>query len=327
MALQRNFSFFDKNEKGQGTFLGRTRASWFKIGVFYIIYYSFLSALIYFTVTTYANNLKQPGARAGTINTRLDQPGASIEPLNLIQDSQENQNYLDAEKEDGRENKAFVEKFQEFEESYITNKTVSVCRKGDVANKCCKIPNLAKIDTDAVRQSIKDYSPIFTIQMNKRFGWTPFNKEGQPNYPSPFVADSIQVTCRESQSDGAEVDKSQFKVENIGIEKAILPKYFPYHAKDKLDEEDPDFVAYNKPFLVFQIKPEDGAKSWKFKGDVKKQMKYFRCEIFADNIERPLTGTAFYDDASDNEKSWSNDLTKLGVGFVQFGFSYTDKQE
>lgn len=321
-----NIEFFSKNEKGQGTFLGRTVASWFKIGVFYIVYYSFLSALIYFTVTTYANNLKQPGGRAGTINTRLDQPGASVEPLNLIQDSNENQNYLDADNFKSRDNEAYVDQFLAFKKSYTDKQQhESNCRKGDVATKTCRIANVDKIVADALDDSIKNYSPMFTIQMNKRFGWTPFNKEGLADYPSPFVADSIQVTCREANADGSAVENSEFEIENIGVEKAILPKYFPYHANDKLPAGDSKFVEYNKPFLLFQIKPKNGADSWKYKQVVKKQMKYFRCAIHADNIEQPRVGDAFWNDAS--AQGWSNDLTKLGVGFVQFGFSYTDPQE
>merc|ERR1712157_404158 len=80
-----SFKLVDTNSNGETTFLGRTSTSWFKILLFYVIYYSCLSALIYFTVITYANKMPVVGDNQPKITTRVDMPGSSVQPFNLMQ--------------------------------------------------------------------------------------------------------------------------------------------------------------------------------------------------------------------------------------------------
>jgi len=50
-------------------------------------------------------------------------------------------------------------------------------------------------------------------------------------------------------------------------------------------------------------------------------MHYFRCNADADNLSVPKVG----DDLKDPiVKDWSTDLTKLRLGYTQFGFQYDE---
>lgn len=75
----------------EGTFLGRTASSWFKILGFYAIYYTFLGFLFYGSVQFGMIRIQQTnvlgmdkGAGRPVTNTRTDQPGVDAWPQNMV---------------------------------------------------------------------------------------------------------------------------------------------------------------------------------------------------------------------------------------------------
>lgn len=64
-----------------GTILGRTGKSWFKILLFYTLYYAFLSVLFVFSIRIYQGYLPKDRSR---IMTRVDQPGMTVFPHNKM---------------------------------------------------------------------------------------------------------------------------------------------------------------------------------------------------------------------------------------------------
>jgi hypothetical protein len=133
------------------------------------------------------------------------------------------------------------------------------------------------------------------------------------------------MACYESGPDGTRVEDSQFDIKLIGPEKSLRRSYCPYMAKDKHAGTDAKYLAYSKPFLMAQIspKPENTETAWTLTED--RLWKYFRCELLADNLSRPITGPDFYKSGSDI-KAVNNDLTKLSLGFAQFGFTFDEKK-
>merc|ERR1712109_118403 len=102
------------------------------------------------------------------------------------------------------------------------------------------------------------------------------NGYGLDNYPGRFFQNSVQIQC---------ADKNAVKSKN---------------------------VAYNKPFVLAQIKLKenvDKKDAWKTDDGA---FKYFRCQFFAENIDKPKVGKEF-NEGSPDVKSWSTDLTALKI--------------
>lgn len=300
-----------------GKLLGRDANSWIRILGFYAVYYSFLGFLIYFAVGQYASRMPAVGGSAPKIVTRTDMPGAGVWPFHSIDASNDKDGelHLSSKNENAEGNDLYRTHLTEFFESYANDEAVS-CKlpENNPEKNTCKVPNASFLSEQDINQSIKDKKPIVAVAVNKVFNWNPINRSNKLDN-GQFVANSVQMRCFETGSDGSPVENSKFSVSVIGTEKAILPSYYPYTAQDKLAEG--EAIQYNKPFLLAQINPlEDDA--WVLNTDQK--LKYFRCELLADNIQKPLVGADFYQ-ASDAVKSWSNDLNKLGIGFVQFAFT------
>jgi hypothetical protein len=298
-----------------GKLLGRDGKSWFRILGFYACYYSFLGFLIYFAVGKYAERMPLPGGTRGQINTRVDMPGAGVYPFSLIDSSidRDGELHLSSNNMGDDQNKAYLKHMQQFIDGYASGEECLGAK--NAKDVTCNVGNLKQLND--LEKALENKQPIVAVSINKIYGWTPINNNGLPN--QPFIKNSIQMTCGEAKSDGSPMEKSEFDVELLG-EKSIRPTFFPYLAKDKFAENSEDFLQYNKPFLVAQIKPKN-ENAWKLDTANKQKLKYFRCELFADNLERPKTGQNFYN-ANDDVKSWSNDLNKLGIGFVQFAFTF-----
>lgn len=86
------FELVGRNDAGQTTFLGRTGGSWFKITVFYIIYYTFLFFLAYGTISLRQNMLDTTtidgtvyGVNTPYIDTRISQAGLKVWPHHQAQ--------------------------------------------------------------------------------------------------------------------------------------------------------------------------------------------------------------------------------------------------
>jgi len=319
-----------------GKFLGRTTQSWAKILGFYAVYYTFLACLIYFTVTQYSDSLVQPGKDVSSyINTRHDQPGAGVYPFNsFVKDGDDSVIQLSTS-EDKNKGKNMNADYRTYTEEFLAKYTANsesavVCENPeDVLTKTCKVANSLTLQQAVtnLEDLVKEQTPIFMFALNKNFKWEPINNNKKlADNNVPFVKNSVEAECFEATNDGARVENSMFDVELLG-EKLIRPNHFPYVANDKGKEG--DAVPYNKPFLVGKIGLSSAAQAegksikqaWKLAD--KQTHKIFRCEFSADNVEKPVTGEKFFK-APASTQSWSNDLTKLGMGFTQFGFNYLD---
>ena len=320
------------NDKGQGTFLGRTTASWVKIMGFYVVYYTFLAGLIYFSVTSYADKLVQPGSnKAPKIVTRVDMPGSSVEPFNTIDSAIDGDGMIKLSFKDdsAKGNKAYLDAFDAFSKTIVTENTINCLgQSAEVktpADGPCAVSNGKFLNETVIRnlpQDLKDGQPTVAVMLNKVIGWTPINGYGLDNYPGRFFQNSVQIQCAETLLTGEIVaaDQSNFKVDLIGNELSLLSGYYPYQGGDKNAVKSKN-VAYIKPFVLAQIKLKEGVEkkeAWKTADGA---FKYFRCQFFAENIDKPKVGKEF-NEGTPAVKSWSTDLTALKIGFVEFGFSY-----
>jgi len=317
-----------------GKLLGRTGQSWARILGFYAVYYTFLAALIYFSVTQYADNLEQPGINVKSkINSRQDMPGASVFPFNSIKkDGDDNVIQLSADgKNKENHNELYIAHMKKWLESYQGKSQANaiVCNNAeDVKSSTCKIPN-AKVlekENDVLEESISKQTPIFTVALNKNYNWNPASTKNflpnQSNNLKPWEKNSVQVDCFEVDNASNKVENSKFNIDLLG-DNIIRPKFYPFIGQDKGGPV--GNFTYNKPFVVGKISAKEGKageNAWEVEKDSKIQWKLFRCEFYADNIQRPLTGEALKKAKDAGTQGWSEDLTKLGIGYTQFGFKY-----
>jgi hypothetical protein len=327
------FEFVGKNRQGQTTVLGRTGASWAKISLFYFIYYSLLAALIYFSVTLRADYLAtHPGDRkAPMITTRTDSPGAAVYPFQNITADIDGDGVLNFVTKLDDSKKAYIKAMDAFADSVNKHKGVDCSHKTvNVEDTTCRVEN-AQVLKDykaggAFEKAITDKSPLFAVNLNKIWNWQPINDgTGNNNFarPGKFVKNSVEMRCYQfSKLKGYEISAadSDFEITLVG-EPNLAPYYFPYIGQD-LGEN--NIVNYNKPFMIGQIIPKND-DAWTLKTDPesgKEEIsKNFRCDLLAKNIDRPKIGDDFWNGGADVQ-SWSNDLTKLSIGFVEFGFVF-----
>jgi len=106
-----------------GTVLGRTGKSWAKILFFYLIYYTLLALIFFYTLKVYEGTLdKKEGPR---LNSRLDQPGISIVPhQSQVDDNINNEFNLDTW------SKSKADLYKKYEDDYKIS-----CRSGNFVYK------------------------------------------------------------------------------------------------------------------------------------------------------------------------------------------------
>jgi len=341
--------------KAQPTLLGRTALSWAKILGYYCVYYSILACLSYTYIHTYQGHLPVPGEGGPKIRSRTDMPGAAVYPFNSIENAEDGDNNIvtlstDIKKE---QSKLYISTLEEFVKTYTVadsetsaNKTVYTCTDtDDITSKTCKVPNSNFFKNETIKDSVLNMSPYVTIALNKVINWHPLNKALWDDQVSKdftnsqdfkFIKNAVYFDCYESDISGAHIEekntkdsenagktptkesiKSNFNVDLVGIEKMILPKYFPYLGLDMRSETNK--IPYLKPFVIAQVKSTSNNETL-IKEHWGSSTHYFRCNIDADNIQSPRVGLAFENNPED--KGWSNDLSKLVLGYVQFGIKY-----
>lgn len=315
-----------------GNFLGRTLKSWAKILGFYALYYSFLAVLFYgFTVTFYLESRVLTNAPVGgkpaIANPRLDMPGAVVHPFKeLMEDGDINRFVMT---EDFIEHK-YCAKVAEFFKNKVdlNNKNSVDCSSKDhnSTNGICQVNTAITNNGDVIENLGKDFDmstckaltnlkkPMFAIDVNKIIGWTP-NQVG------------IHFNCYEYEKSSAEKLKEQtFKFKWLSSS-SIPSYYYPFNGVSKeqqvllpIDNRGPkgDRVEtcdtpkcktnkpYNKPFV-------GGIITGNF---AKGEEHLFRCDIFSDKINRQFDGN------TPDVKALNADLRKLGIGFVEFGYTF-----
>ena len=360
--MSQQFSSFvyhvDENDK-KARVLGRDAASWTRITIFYIVYYTLLGFIVTFTIRGYANvRLEPPGEKQSLIHTRLDQPGGHIIPMNQIQDTVDADNQIVLSKTYGKSHNEIYEyaflQFAEEVKSKNSNPNAKNCVIGDMEGynapmkdesltvgsedeeaeqsaaeptndfPVCKVSNADLITQENLEGWIAAETPVVGLALNKLVGWKPVNhkldSELIGNWNQEFVKDAVYAHCFETDTSGQAIKDSNLQVLPLqGSDAQLNPEFFPYHAKDVYEKES-DKTPWNRPFLLYQISKKDASiDTW---ADEKPH--YFSCYWDAQNIDRPQVPENWVGEGNENIKSWSSDLEKLGVGITKFSIMYKD---
>lgn len=340
--MSQQFSSFvyhvDENDK-KARVLGRDAASWTRITIFYIVYYTLLGFIVTFTIRGYAHvRLENPGEKSSLIHTRLDQPGGHVIPMNQISDAVdgENQIRLSSKNADGAHNGIYIHAFKKYAEAaQASSKKGQDCLKNKKDDSICKVSNADLITEENLKKWIADETPVFGLALNKLVGWTPVNHKLDSQLIGDnvsFVKDAVYAHCYETDASGSAIEDSNFEVKPLaGSEDHLGPQYFPYHAKD-MNVKESERVEWNRPFMLYQISKKNSTiDSWctAEDSDCKKAHHYshdkpfyFSCYWDAQNIDRPRRPEEWA--ANENVKAWSTDLEKLGVGVTKFSVMYVD---
>lgn len=337
-----SFVYHVDEEDKKARVLGRDAASWTRITIFYIVYYTLLGFLVTFTIRGYAHvRLEDPGEKTSLIHTRLDQPGGHIIPMNQISDQvdSENQIRLSSSDADSSHNGIYKHAFKEYaklvnEKNHAAN--AKECSVGDIKNAVnsempiCKVNNANLITEENLNKWISDETPVFGLALNKLVGWTPVNHKLDSQLMEEsdltFVKNAVYAHCYETDASGMAVEDSNLvvrplknSVPNLGSE------FFPYHAKD-MNVQENKRADWNRPFMLYQITKKDAnLDTWCTSEDSdceRDQPHYISCYWDAQNIDRPQRPEEWA--ANENVKAWSTDLEKLGVGVTKFSIMFSD---
>jgi len=308
-------------------FLGRTLESWFKLVAFYIVYYAFLTALFYFYVSKYQSTLPKIGGTQPYLQSRLDTPGLAAWPFNAMNgaefDGDNSKILLDHtnvkyDKSGNKFNIAYVNEMVNFLKSYkeINPNAIDCGNKKldkNVETAACKVDNADKLDEKTIKDGIKKKEAYVTLALNKIYGWKPFNRKlDVKGIKESFQKDSVYFDCFEIDFKTADkVENSKFNLEFVG-EAGLKSYYFPYMGNNKQTVKE-NKIEYQKPFSILKISSKRDAAA--FDDNVEH---FFRCNVDADNVDYPVTGSGL----TKENKSWSNDLNKLTLGFTQFGIGF-----
>jgi len=192
-------------DKETGTVLGRTFESWFKITIFYAIYYTCIGAFAYYFVGGYQDYyMELPGssdtARPNTQN-RVATPGLATYPmLEKIE--------LDANRQNAVE---YMDEINEYLMRYANDSS----SKADVApaklGKCSPVCVKDDCEVTPLLQSYEDGEPCIVYALNKVIGWRPFPIE---SLNAPFIQPRTPTDDAKSLVGNA-VD--QYNPENIYV--------------------------------------------------------------------------------------------------------------
>jgi len=339
---------FDPEEK---TLFGRTAASWAKILIFYFIYYSFLALLIWLSVTTWSNNLPQPGSGASAhdvvlprINTRVDQPGSSVYPMVDIPDYVDGENVLELST-----NVAFTKEQALSEEFDWKNEVASedhgtfwyvrsmlqMAKKydsGDVHcetkhssfNGPCKVANAEQLTFDNLVSWSTTKKPVVALALNNKLDWRPKNAKLRRTFNGDdltFVKDAVYIKCYETNPDGSIVKDSKFEIKPVSGSEAYLgPNYFPYHGRDKSELG----MRWNKPFVLMQFSNDEAWDSVDEEGNHIGKFD-FSCYYDGDNVDSPAKVDQYEETPA--LKGFSEEMMKMNIGYVKFTLAYPKKGE
>lgn len=312
----------------EGTLLGRTANSWFKILAFYAVYYSLLGVLFWgFTITFYQGKMvlqdSPVGGKPAIVHSRLDQPGIASHPFNEMLDYKDSSGdhrvdlslnggaycesvsaYFDKVEDSDTLCSALFGKGEHANSPYdVTCKMSLAVRSEFCAGKpglCSSGASLANVCTNLLE---KHASPVVVLDVNKIVDWTPMNNQAR---------DAIQFNCYEFDAKKDEkVKDSNFKFTPVSEHDSLKRRYFPFPGMKDVANPTRSSTnpAYNKPFAAFAVEPKNGKADWG------KDFHDFRCEVIADNINRPTVDGA----VAAADLDWSKDLRKINVGFTEFG--------
>jgi len=340
---------FDPEEK---TLFGRTAASWAKILIFYFIYYSFLALLIWLSVTTWSNNLPQPGSGASgheivlpRINTRVDQPGSSVYPMVDIPDYVDGENVLelstnvaftkeqaldeefDWENEVASEDHGtfwYVRSMLQMAGKYDSNDFPCETKTSSFDSPC-KVANAEQLTFDNLVSWTKTKKPVVALALNNKLDWRPKNAKLRSTFDGDdltFVKDAVFIKCYQTKPDGSIVEDSKFEIKPVSGSEAYLgPNFFPYHGRDKSETL---AMRWNKPFVLMQFSNDEAWDSVDEEGNHIGKFD-FSCYYDGDNVDSPAKVHQY--EKVPALKGFSEEMMKMNIGYVKFTLAYPKKGE
>lgn len=309
------------------TVLGRTAGSWARVLAFYAVYYSLLFCLFYgFTIKWYQGRM--PNAGVGDkpyVFTRIDQPGVGLYPLKNLGEYKVNARPTDIAIKTGSASKEgeYVgsEEYVTTLANYFTSKpaggedcTTKKSKVGDDTQIPCKTSTAPLVARLKAQMALKQ--PFVSMQVNKIINWEPTNLNSFPEGTTTPVKNAIYVSCEQWATKlGKRSEEQEFEFEFFNGRNYIGSEFFPYLGLQKEGTEKTAngmiVTDYQSEWVGLFLKKKDGAWGSDYYS--------FRCEIYADNIDRPSQEIA---PGKQMSYSASQDLVKLQVGVVDFGFKW-----
>ena len=281
---------YDSNKK---TFLGRTAASWAKILLFYLIYYTFLAILIWLFVTQYESRLPQPGSGNNSneiifpsVNTRVDQPGSAVFPQNLIADKFDGENKLTLSNKvefteedlqldkpdwdisfdipEGQEgNYHYARNMLKFASTYDSSDVDCKSDSNAVREHPCRVSNAELLTFANVKKWLENKTPVVALALNKKLDWSPSNyklhTELEENSQLNFLKHAVYTHCYETLEDGhrkISADKNDEKYSLFDIkflENSEMNLNPNFFPYHGNDKKSDNKIRWNKPFTLVQI--------------------------------------------------------------------------
>jgi len=213
MAGKKSDKYSPNSEGGIGTFiynsdtgqiLGRTCGSWFKITVFYIIFYACLSAFFYLCYQIFATTLEKP-EDGGSPKWRQDasligsNPGVGFRPM-PDQDKNSESTLIWYKKDDKDDVEFWTSQLTKFLDESVVEAGASnliECALGNGAgsHRVCKVPvdNLG----DCTKEKEFGYpegKPCVLIKLNKIFDWEPepYGVAGDGKYDAALLEKELE---------------------------------------------------------------------------------------------------------------------------------------
>ncbi|XP_050101378.1 sodium/potassium-transporting ATPase subunit beta-2-like [Anopheles aquasalis] len=190
------FSKFLFNSQN-GTVLGRTAGSWAKIGTFYIIFYTFLAALVAFCMWVFLDTL-DPRIPKWQVDQSLigNSPGLSMRPLPFEDKVEKTQ--IVYKGSDMKSYKTYTDALDDFLSSYRPSGQSS----DDVQVHNCSYnepPPKGKVCEVDIKQygpctqenhySYHKSAPCIFLKLNKIYGWEPVFYDDSSSLPSAMPSD------------------------------------------------------------------------------------------------------------------------------------------
>jgi sodium/potassium-transporting ATPase subunit beta len=264
-----------------GTVLTRTPLSWFKITIFYIIYYIFLTGFWIACLLIFFQTLPMPedGPRWTLDNALIgNNPGVGLRPRNtdaridsqmFVLEEGDQSRFISEKKGEGDLNADYAERVNIFFGSY--NKTVAQGYKEFKPNSlgfCGKFPY------GYVGRTV---TPCIFFKLNNIWGWKPRavecgnpeekGSDGEPkdDCPASLVrhlespvgkkagSSNIWIDCNGRNSADAEAVSDGLQY--FPASRAIPMDYFPYEGQKNPDPKTAK-IGYHSPLVALQVSPK-----------------------------------------------------------------------
>lgn len=247
-----------------GEVFGRTGSSWFKITVFYIIFFACLAAfwtimlvIFYQTLDAFQPKWRLDASLIGSV------PGLGFRPRPPMSNIDSTLIYFKAGGSDSNSYKVWVDDLNNFLDKYRdtgnTGENLVQCTQGNRApeGKACiyRVDDVYRGSSNCSKNEdfgFKYGSPCVALKINKIYGWTPIpyeNNKFPQNFPeylkNSYVGNRVYISC---------------EGENAADQENMGPIHF--HPQPYVDDFFFPFMnvpGYMPPFVFAQfLKPERG---------------------------------------------------------------------